>query len=75
MNKIKQKHINKFVRLTDELCKLMHEITEYEPEAYLFVPQDAICLMKGLSHSPDGDPQPFNVVVQSNIAQMSGGDW
>jgi len=47
---IKKKHINKFIKLANELDTLIKEIKEYCPEAQYYVSVETLNLMNGETH-------------------------
>ncbi len=79
MKKIKQKHIERFIELAKELNQLMIEITEYNPEAEIYV-EDSwnFNLMKGPTHDENDRnlrPMHENVVAHETVFRSSGGGW
>nr|DAV18269.1 MAG TPA: Prefoldin [Caudoviricetes sp.] len=72
---IKKKDVQEFEKIIGELDHLMQEIRSYNPEANLYVPMGSICLMKGASHSRQGEPQQENAVSDIELGYIGGGDW
>ena len=74
----KKRHINKFVKLANELDLLMKEIQIYCPNANYYVTVDTLNLMKGETHNSNDFIQSAireNVVEDVHIGSLGGGDW
>ena len=74
---IKQKHINKFIKLANELDLLMKEIRKYCPEANYYTAMETLNLMQGQTHDDTNYQSPLheNVIEGISIEGLDGGDW
>lgn len=75
MVEIKQEHVEKFVKLARSLDRLMEHIKDYCPDAMLYLAMEDLNLLRGPSHTQDGEPLQENIVESVRVDSMSGGDW
>lgn len=73
---IQEKHIRKFDWLCKSLNKLLEEVRQDEPLANYYLEEDSMHLMKGLSHTENGQrPLHENSVASIYMPYSGGGAW
>lgn len=76
MQEIKEKDIEKFVKLARELDKLMKEIRKYKFEANLYVAEGSINLMSDMHHDfYSTDAIQENIVSSISVDSIDSGAW
>jgi hypothetical protein len=73
--KIKKKHIDKFINITDKLDLLIKEIQEYCPQAHYYVGDGRLYLLNKFDETHNRENRESIISAEANITDIDGGGW